>query len=96
MACGSKEASRRLEHGSLTKAEGLKDLANVAEKLEKRLADAGQNPALKPLHKAARESDSSSATASPAALRKQFWYERNNASGRAELESAKSGQPKNK
>jgi hypothetical protein len=52
------EVANRLEKATLTRAEALKDLANVAEKLKEQLSDLSKDPGLKRLEEAARSGGS--------------------------------------
>jgi tetratricopeptide (TPR) repeat protein len=53
------ELGDKLNQASLTRADALKDLASVAEKLSQQAQEFGKNPAFKPLEQAARESGGS-------------------------------------
>jgi len=66
------ELGQHLAKASLTKADALKDLSNVREKLEKEAREMAKDPALKPLEKAARESSSASGSQTPEAMQKQI------------------------
>lgn len=54
------EVANKLEKANLTRAEALKDLANVAEKLKEQLSDLSKDPSLKRLEEAARSGGSGS------------------------------------
>ena len=55
------ELGEKLAKASLTRGEALRDLASVTEKLSQQAKELGQNPALKPLERAARENGGSGA-----------------------------------
>ena len=61
----------QLAKNPLTKTEALRDLANVREKLSQQAKELGQNPALKPLERAARESGRAGSQ-NPGDLQKQI------------------------
>jgi len=65
------EMGDKLGKASLTRAEALRDLASVTEKLNQQAKELGQSPAFKPLERAARES-SGSGSQSPEGLQKQM------------------------
>lgn len=65
------EAGEKLAQASLTRGEALRELASVTEKLSQQAKELGQNPALKPLERAARESGRGGAQ-SPEALQQQM------------------------
>lgn len=56
---------------TLTKGDALRELASVADKLAQQEKELGQNPALKPLEKAAREPGSGTSS-SPESMQKQI------------------------
>ena len=60
-----------LAKNPVTRAEALKDLASVTDKLKSDLKELGKNPALKSLDRAARQNGQAS-TATPAELQKQI------------------------
>jgi len=49
------EIGSQLQRANLTRGQALRDLASVTEKLQEQARELGQNPAFKPLEKAARE-----------------------------------------
>ncbi len=49
------DMGEKLTSAKLTRSEALRDLASVTEKLSQQAKELGQNPALKPLERAARE-----------------------------------------
>ena len=49
------ELGEKLTKASLTRGDALKDLASLSDKLSQQVKELGQNPALKPLERAARE-----------------------------------------
>ena len=53
------EVGSQLQKANLTRGQALRDLASVTEKLKEQARELGQNPAFKPLEKAARESGGS-------------------------------------
>ena len=53
------EVGTDLQKANLTRGQALRDLASVSEKLKEQLKEFGQNPAFKPLERAARESSGS-------------------------------------
>jgi len=65
------EMGEKLSKASLTRAEALRDLASVTEKLSQQAKELGQNSAFKPLERAARES-AGSGSQSPEGLQKQM------------------------
>ena len=65
------DLAQQLAHQPLTRAEALKDLANVTEKLKEEAKDLAKNPALKPLEKAARDTGSHGGP-NPESLQKQI------------------------
>jgi hypothetical protein len=50
------EVGTELQRANLTRGQALRDLASVTEKLKEQAREFGQNPAFKPLERAARES----------------------------------------
>src|SRR5207248_10537580 len=61
----------KLGRANLTRTEALRDLASVTDKLSQQAKELGQNPAFKPLERAARES-AGSGSQSPEGLQKQM------------------------
>jgi hypothetical protein len=66
------ELGQKLEKVSLTKADALKDIASVREKVAQEAKDLQREAALKPLERAAREQSSNHGGQSPDALQKQI------------------------
>ncbi len=65
------ETGAKLGKANLTRAEALRDLASVTDKLTQQAKELGQNPAFKPLERAARE-PGGSGSQSPEAMQKQM------------------------
>lgn len=66
------ELGDHLARAQLTRAEALKDISNVTEKLKDQVRELGRNPALKSMEKAARSSTERGGTQSPADLQKKL------------------------
>lgn len=78
------EMGDHLARAQLTRAEALKDISSVTEKLKDQVRELGRNPALKSMEKAARSSTDRGGTQSPADLQKKL----------DELQQALENQPK--
>ncbi len=65
------EAGEKLSKASLTRSEALRDLASVTDKIAEQAKELGKTPGLKPLERAARESDGSPAAQNPEAAKAQ-------------------------
>ena len=66
------ELGQQLAKVSLTKADALKSIASVREKVASEAKELGRNPALKPLEKAAREHATTPGGQSPDGMQKQI------------------------
>ena len=66
------ELGQQLQKVSLTKAEALKDIANVREKVVQEAKELDRAGALKPLERAAKEQSANHGSQSPDALQKQM------------------------
>src|ERR1043166_914311 len=66
------ELGEQLQKVSLTKAEALKDIASVREKVAQEMKELDRNGALKPLERAAKEQSANHGGQSPDALQKQI------------------------